>query len=56
MSYTLIMKKMDGTEERIPNLDEFTLERIIAQLGPDIGVHSWKAIEEKEMRDYEDEI
>ena len=55
MSYTLIMKKMDGTEERIPNLDEFTLERIIAQLGPDIGVHSWKAIKEKEKEDGKDE-
>lgn len=55
MSYTLIMKKTDGTEEKIHDLDEFTLERIIAQLGPDIGVYSWKAIEEKEPENYEDE-
>lgn len=56
MTYTLIMKKMDGTEERIPNLDEINLERIITQLDPDVGVYSWKAIEERELKYYEDEI
>lgn len=48
MIYTLLVKKIDGTEERIPNLDEINLERIIAQLDPDVGVCGFRVVKEKE--------